>query len=405
MIKQLKYLPLLLAFLCIYTSCSTQHYVYSYLDLLPEHERQARVHENYGEYEEAIEVYRQQIEANPNQFQSVLYQHKIMLDTEALSDPFLLADEAERTLTMLTKARDDNYEDATPEAINKEHDALEEYIREQSKSYYLLWQKTTTPSNAILAIRMHKLYTQNFPDADYFCSALFHQAVVEHRYADFKYWNDERNEQDLAELTKNAINDYNQVVEKCEDKLDHNPEDYLEAAKDVSFLIEKANRRSCPSMGSMSKSTLENFEWDGQEETIPDCRLDYIEVNRKYMDIALKYNNEEHLQYAGYRIYESAEIYFNHYQFDKAIPLFKESIEKTPEIKNHVILSAYYILESYRIQKKYKEMLDAIHEFKNNTKLMSTPSTYSSAMSEFLKVMKEYEKELNEKFADSEPAQ
>ena len=183
MIKQLKYLFLLLAFLCIYSSCSTVHYAYPYIQLLSEQELKARNYENKGQYEEAIEIYRQQIENYPNQFKIVLYQHKIMSDTEPLSDPSLLADEIERTMTLFTRAIDEQFDGASPEAVKREHDALEEYVREQSQNYYLLWQKTSLQNNADIALRINQLYTQYFSDSDYYCSALNNQAVIVYRYA------------------------------------------------------------------------------------------------------------------------------------------------------------------------------------------------------------------------------
>ena len=61
--------------------------------------------------------------------------------------------------------------------------------------------------------------------------------------------------------------------------------------------------------------------------------------------------------------------------FDNAISAFKIVIDKETDSKNTgeceaTIYAANYILESYKNLKQYKNMLDAIHEFKNDDKIM-----------------------------------
>ena len=120
---------------CATTQASKQVNVLS----LPE-TQSAREYKANGEYENAIEVYRQLIAAHPKHFNSVLYQHEIMEITESLSDPWRLMDEIKRTQALFETAKAESFEGATPEAIQHEQDALDKYIYNKGTVYHKIWQ-------------------------------------------------------------------------------------------------------------------------------------------------------------------------------------------------------------------------------------------------------------------------
>ena len=155
----MKKLCLLFAFSSfVIAECGTTHAVGS---ANAEQEQLARTYRNNGDIEESIETYKKLINANPNHFNSVLYQHEIMRTTEGLSDPRLLTDEIKHTLQMFKTASDENYEGATPEAIQYERDALDEYISDKGKIFHALFQNLTNEMYRSLSMEIYKLFIDN----------------------------------------------------------------------------------------------------------------------------------------------------------------------------------------------------------------------------------------------------
>ncbi len=193
----MKKLCLLFAFSSfVIAECGTTHAVGS---ANAEQEQLARTYRNNGDIEESIETYKKLINANPNHFNSVLYQHEIMRTTEGLSDPRLLTDEIKHTLQMFKTASDENYEGATPEAIQYERDALDEYISDKGKIFHALFQNLTNEMYRSLSMEIYKLFIDNFGNSRHYCEILYY-------LSDFQYFDEDY---------KAAATGYTKLLNEC----------------------------------------------------------------------------------------------------------------------------------------------------------------------------------------------
>ena len=91
--------------------------------------------------------------------------------------------------------------------------------------------------------------------------------------------------------------------------------------------------------------------------------------------------------------HRTAYIYYEHNQFDKANPLFRDVIHLAP-LSEVAVDACDLILESYLLRKQYKEMLDYILEIKNNQEFMSNQTQHFPELKDLIY---EYEAALNEK--------
>ncbi|MBP5643940.1 MAG: hypothetical protein J6X10_06920 [Bacteroidales bacterium] len=195
---------------CATTQTSKQVNVLS----LPE-TQSAREYKANGQYEEAIEAYRQLIAAHPKHFNSVLYQHEIMEITESLSDPWRLMDEMNRTLALFETAKAEPFEGATPEAIQHEQDALDEYIIQKSAMYHNIYQTTHNRVYASFAVDLCELQMRYLSDSQCNCNMMYSCADLAYSIKRFDI----------------AVNVYHKILESCEDeKLDDFPKSYVDAA-------------------------------------------------------------------------------------------------------------------------------------------------------------------------------
>ncbi len=119
--------------------------------------------------------------------------------------------------------------------------------------------------------------------------------------------------------------------------------------------------------------------------------MNFINAAQRYYELA----NES--EFSNNSLYMSALIYYQHNQFEKAVPLFNKVIQNAPKIEA-AIFAAHLITEIYRLTKQYEKLAIAIREFKSNADLMSNTSDYLSEFSEALdkeekEVLKLMEKE------------
>ena len=331
-------------------------------------EQQAKSYENDGEYESSTEVYRQLIAMHPNDFRSVSWQQSILNNAEALSDPWLIVDEAKQTLQRLVQARDEKFDGATPEAIAETQKQLEAHLSQEAKVYHIIYNQYGNPAYGSTARNLYGLLIEYFPDSDNTCDTLY-------MHADLEYWgeSDIAGDDSATSHYQKAGQEFDRIVDKCTDTLE--PSQIVDAAHS-SMLAYNAlmdNAETCPGI-PQTPEAKEGEEQVYPEFPIAECRVKFIDAAKRYFNIVQQYNSNQ-ITFAYNAIYKTGRIYFEHNQFDNAISAFKIVIEKETDSKNTgeceaTIYAANYILESYKNLKQYKNMLDAIHEFKNDDKIM-----------------------------------
>ena len=161
------------------TGCSTVNAANNHdTEVLSAQELQARSYRDVGEIESSNDIYRQMIAANPKSFKSVLYQHEIMCNAEKLSNPWILVEEIKRTVQLFNTACEAHYEGATPEAIQRERDALDKYVYNNAVVFHQVNQKTNNSVYALFAEELYEVYVTNFNTSKNICKVLYYYYIL-----------------------------------------------------------------------------------------------------------------------------------------------------------------------------------------------------------------------------------
>ena len=378
-------ISLVLAATLFLTSCSTVNVTRKDAELLRDN----------GNIEASNDVYRKLIAANPKHFQSVLYQHEIMLNSNASGDPQQIVNEIKRTVELFSTACNEHYEGATSEAIQQEYDALDKFISNQGKSFHIQYIKTKDPSDALTSkniyeIYLHDLY-KSFPVNDRrenYCAILYYNS-------DINYF---LSKNDAFNFMETAANGYTLYLDECEPENLSNDYDLGEKKNWTDFYVDAAHgavlayhdeTNECPSIPETPADAYEKGTF--QKYPIDDCRMKFIHASQRFFEIAQAYGNVEQKEFALNALYYTGEIFFNHNQFEQAIPVFQTLIQIAPQ-EERAILAANYILEYFKLTKQYQAMQTTIQEFRNNPALMANTSPL---MQEFILIMDSFEEQLN----------
>ena len=384
--------------------CATTHTTDKVDVHLSPETQQAQLYLKNGQYDEAIESYRQIISANPKHFKSVLCQHEIMKATEALSDPYRLIDEIHRTVEMFNTASNESFEGASPKDLEEERKVLFKDIASIGSMFYTVYGVTQkgiyqTFLNNIYEIALN-LFPDNKIDSDYTYINAQISSSAEHSEDTDRFYKNDIIDCDYT-YTK-ALFSYHAghyddatrlsevVLDNCDNgKLSNHPGDYI----DVSYLnmlsynelITKLSISNDPSCPIISNDDLEEIPISG-------CRQNFINACKRYLNVSEKYPGNGHTEPNAYTQFRIARIYYDLNMFEAAIPLFQLMINDAP-LSDAAVHACYYIVESYRKRKQYQKLLDYIHEIKNNQDFMSNSTRF---MHELILTINSYEEALIE---------
>ena len=358
------------------TGCATAHRSDT-IDVraLPE-TQQARDYLKNGQYKEGIESYQKLIASNPKHFKSVLFQHEIMEYTSSLNDPYLLIQEIERTIKLYHQAHYESFEGATPEALELERQKLIKFIYNTGYSMDIVYQNTQMESYHTISIIIFETGLSLFKNIKGSCRDLS-------IYAQFYYH---------SEHYKDAKRLYDKVLNECEDKLTDYPNIYVNSAEfgmmsEYYIMQELINSEdpSCPKI----KDELDDST---KEIPIADCRMNFLKAYHRFTTVLKKYPNKEiNERVINFKLI-TAIMYYDHNQFDNALPLFFDIFENNPKTKTAVI-ACYKIIETYLSTKQYKKAIDFLHNVKLNNDFMSNTS---DEMNELLAIIRNLQSGLYE---------
>lgn len=338
-------------------------------------ERLARLYSEGGRVNDSIYVYNQLIKDNMGKFKIVDYQYEIMLNIDTMGVPEKTAQEIRRTVELYVMARNENYEGATPEAVKAMDDKLEQYTRETAKFYHVTYQTTKNAIYYSLAFEIYKTYLDNFPNAQDNYEIMYY-------YADMAYFRGNY---------ATAAKSYERALD-----LNENGEFSKDAAHGAVLAYEKLmkstneeDKAACPDIPETPEAA-EGEEQEYPEYEIAECRLNFIKASKRYAKI------DTSAEFAINAKYMAAQIYFDYNHFDEAKPLFLEITHENPE-HELAVLSANYLLDSYKARGEYEGMSKAIADLKGNSAFMSNKS---ELMPEFVSIMNTYEEALDFKFCE-----
>ena len=397
---------LILAVTLFLTSCSTMNGArgkngepQSELEITAENYR------DINEIEASNSTYRQLIAANPNSFQSVLYQHEIMLNSVALGDPKHLVNEIKQTIELFASACNEHYEGATSEAIQNEYDALEDFISHQGKIFHHRYQKTKNKLYADTSKRIYELYLNelyksfpvNYRQEDYCLILYYYSDITYFTKDDVVTKDDGTHDFYFYEVAANGFTSY---LNECKPETLSNDYDlgddswthiYVDVAHGAVLAYDKLthDEAQCPPIPETPEEAYDKGTF--QQYPIDDCRMNFIHASQRYFEAVQTYDKDGQHEFAHNAIYTSGRIYFEHNQFEQAISIFQTVIQIAPK-EEAAVFSASYILDSYVRTKQYQALEPTILEFKNNSEFMANPSPY---MKEFIVYMDAFEKALN----------
>ena len=350
--------------------------------------QEARAYQENGQYEDAIAVYRQLIANDPKHFNSVLYQHEIMTLTENLNDPTRLTNEIKQTVTMLQEAQNDYLKGSTLDDIQKEQDALNQFIYNKMIMRYKSFADAQPFTN-------ERQRDQHLSDID-FMNDLYN--ILTDSQNEWN-WNDKSCDEyydlgNIAYLTKHdkdASFFYLKVLDTCDNNtLTQYPQSYVNAAHGyVLASQELMNDPSCPKSPKLTENKL---DVSYPKYPIPVCRMQFIEATNRYLSAIQNYpDRDDELVYDA--VFQSGKIYFEFNRFEEAIPLFETVIEHRPHSET-AIYAVNYIVESYKAMQQDQTMLNYIQEIRNNSAFMSNQGPL---MTELIAILGMYEEALIEK--------
>ena len=339
-------------------------------------ERLARLYQESGMIEESNAIYNKLIENNIGKFKIVNYQHEIMLNVETLSNPERLAAEIQRTVRLFVKARDENFEGATPQAVKEESDKLAQYASDTGKWYHMTYQNTKNAIYRSLAFDIYKTYLTNFPDATDSYEVMYY-------YADMAFTQKDYSEAAKAFERVLDLNDQGRVPQTPEtDVMLKDAAHGAVLAYDGLMGENNTNKEACPDMPKIEQS--DNPE-DYKPLEIHECRLKFIEASKRYARI------DTSAEFAINAKYKAAKIYYGYNHFAESRPLFMDITRDAPE-SEAAVYSANYLLETYRMTMEYEAMRQAITDIKANTRFMNSQQPL---MPTFIDYMNNFEEQLD----------
>ena len=365
-------------------------------------ERQAKDYQENGKIESAIETYRQCIAATPNHVKAVEAQMEILYATEALSDPWRSVEEMRNTASLFAAARDEKYEGATPEWIQKTQETIGDFILNQADIHAKVARETK--NKVYFSFIWHGLdvYTTNFDAVNGACSKVYRSAhsawEIESIVSKADYgveWNEDYGDA--------IIRVFEWVLGHCETDNELIQGNYLgvEQAAHAAMLAYSSRNKHDDACPSKPPTNADEDTPNPPEYPIPECQQDFIRAARRFYDLVQKNEGsapEDSLirEFAIDGLYDSARIYYEFSQFDMAMPILMEIYQKAPRTQE-AILSAYLYLTCLGKRERYREMYDAIQKIKANEAFMEHKKSNTNFMPKFMEYLEDSERQLEEK--------
>ena len=302
----------------------------NYLDLA---EKLATLYGDTGQFDNSNRLFRELIKLAGKTYKVVSYQRQISYNTANIGKQVEAVRELKRLVNLWSTVRD--AKDAEPKRVAKDHKGIEEQLRAMAVTYHRQSLKTKSDEDYAIAYDLYRDYVKVFPTGPNAYDMTFFYAELLYK---LKKW-------------KEAATMYEQTLDlKAEGQ-------YTEDAAHGAVLSYKKLLRVKQDAGS---GTVDKIE--GEAKGIPEAKP-LVEDAKLFIAAADRYG--KFVKASEYRIdilYDAARIYYDHNQFDKAIPRFKDIAENH---KDHrlAVYAANLLLDIYNLTGEIKSLIGQVDIF------------------------------------------
>ena len=277
-----------------------------------------------GQFSKSNQLYRELIKLQPNTYRIVSFQRAIAFNTRNVgTDQVSIIKEVKRLVTLWTKAK--GAQDAEPQRVAKDEKAIEELLRSMSVTYHRQALRTKADADYAVAYELYRDYVNAFPEGDNAYLMTFYFAELLYK---LKKWEESaHNYERVLELQADG--------EFTKDAAHGTVLAYKKLLLDERQPAKRGDEKSAEEQGVPQPLPLTT----NHERFIKACDLysRYVKDSEFLVDI----------------IYDGARVYYDHNQFDKAVPRFKQISEDHVEHRL-AVYAANLLLDTYALQKDYK---------------------------------------------------
>jgi hypothetical protein len=241
------------------------------------------------------------------------------------------------------------------------HDNAAAMSGELARAYHSESAKTKNPETLAYAEKLYKVYLQVFPDAEDYAQTQYYYAELQWSRAE-----NEKNARLQTELWENAAITFTDVVKtgKVEPKL-------MKEAAYAAVLGWKNALNVDPRTKEKVEIDEQKQDKDKKDEKLPE-KKEIPEREKKMLaafDIYIAYiKDPKDDELVGMKFLK-ANIYRRYNQFDVAVPLFMEIIEKHKEHET-AEYAANLLLDTYNRTKQYEELVKLADKLAKDTKFL-----------------------------------
>ena len=279
----------------------------------------ADLYNGQGNFNNAIKLYQYLIQDQPNSYEILRYQARIVNATYQKQDKKQTVKEVERMLGLYEKVGST----APADWMATFKDDMEKELRTISTTWHREADKNKDNTTLGLAADMYREYMRLFPENKYAYAITMNKALM------------------LKSLER-----YEEAGDAFEEvlALDPNGKYSKEAAYEAMFAYYSV-------MKTESTSVKDDSEADGIEELdMPPLQTRMVGACERYLKLADP--QEESIPDA---VYAAARVYYNYNRFDQAIPLLERMVTEF-ETHGNAPASAKLLLSSYNMKKDFKAL-------------------------------------------------
>ena len=302
-------------------------------------QRLADLYTGTGQFDKSTYVLRKLIAKNPQSYRVVGYQIRISENIANTHSPEEAIRSLKRLVTLWKSVKDAS--DAEPKRVREDHKGIERQLNSMARQYHNQALETKSVSDFNTALELYETYVEAFPNEKTSYDMGFYYAELLFRLEKWET-SAQAYETVLAknpqgQFTKDAAHGallaYKSLLK---DELDNASIDQLNKSEEELRAEEKKNRKK--RKGKKGKAEPKKPRYPVKE--IPKAYNQYLEASalyRKYVQAS------EHLVDIQY---EEARVYYTFNHFDKAIPLFRDIAERSPDHRV-AIYAANLLLECF----------------------------------------------------------
>ena len=304
----------------------------NYMDLS---EKLAELYSDTGQFDNSNQLFRQLIKQAGNSYKSFGYQLWIMRNTQNMGKQVAAVKELKRLVNLWSTVK--GAKDAEPARVKKDHKQLEEQLRSMAITYHHQARKTKSDEDYAITYQLYNDYMKVFPNEPNAYEMAFYFAEILY---EIRKW-------------KQAATQYDRTLEIKADG------QFTEDAAHGAVLSYKKLLRVKQDGGT---GTVDKLEGSEAAKGVPQPKP-LSEDAQKFIEAADRY--KKYVKDSEYLVdiqYDAARIYYDHNQFDKSSPRFKDISEN--HVKHRLaVFAANLLLDTYNLMGDIKALIAQVDVF------------------------------------------